>query len=328
MKHEYPYIDKMRIVAAILVICIHISPLAQINLTADFVLTRIIARIAVPFFFITTAYFLFQDGYPQLYKIKKTLFQLIKWYFIAIIIYLPVMFYNHYFNDGQLALKIIQDLLIDGTFYHLWYFPAMMTGIIIVLLLKKCFNTKTAFMITIILYMIGLSGDSYYGLMINIPLMKNVLQCLFHFMDYTRNGFFFAPLFIMIGVIIGENKTKLTFQANILMFLICFLIMGLEAYVLHYFDFCKHDSMYVLLPFVSYFFFRILISFQGQRSQYFKNLSLYMYVLHPLMIIVVRMIGKISNVELLINGNFVQFICVTILTLCISIGIEGVVNNG
>lgn len=50
----YSGIDWMRLIAAVLVITIHTSPLASYNTTGDFILTRVIARVAVPFFFMTT----------------------------------------------------------------------------------------------------------------------------------------------------------------------------------------------------------------------------------------------------------------------------------
>lgn len=52
MEHEKRLggLDYFKIVAALLVIAIHTSPLASINTAADFVLTRVIARIAVPVF--------------------------------------------------------------------------------------------------------------------------------------------------------------------------------------------------------------------------------------------------------------------------------------
>ena len=43
-------IDKFRIIAAILIIAIHIFPFASINETVDFVFTHVICRIGVPFF--------------------------------------------------------------------------------------------------------------------------------------------------------------------------------------------------------------------------------------------------------------------------------------
>ena len=68
----YPALDAFRLIAAILVIAIHTSPLSDISSAADFILTRIIARIAVPFFFMTSGFFLFKDG-PDKEKLKKFL---------------------------------------------------------------------------------------------------------------------------------------------------------------------------------------------------------------------------------------------------------------
>lgn len=48
--------DWFRLIAAILVIAIHISPLETINQNADFFLTRVLARTAVPFFFMVTGF--------------------------------------------------------------------------------------------------------------------------------------------------------------------------------------------------------------------------------------------------------------------------------
>ncbi len=47
-------LDWFRIAAAFLVTAIHISPLEDISAQGDLVLTRILARVAVPFFFMVT----------------------------------------------------------------------------------------------------------------------------------------------------------------------------------------------------------------------------------------------------------------------------------
>lgn len=47
----YSGIDWMRLIAAVLVITIHTSPLASYNTTGDFILTRVIARVAGSFLF-------------------------------------------------------------------------------------------------------------------------------------------------------------------------------------------------------------------------------------------------------------------------------------
>lgn len=328
MKKGYPWIDKMRMIAAILVIAIHVSPFIQINTTADFILTRVLGRLAVPFFFVTTSYFLFIDGYPSKEKIQKTILALLKWYMISICLYIPLMIYNHYFDESHLLVQLIKDLFVDGTFYHLWYFPAIILGIIIVLLLKKIFSSSITLLITVVLYSVGLCGDSYYGLVYQLPLCQDVLTFLFQYMDYTRNGFFFAPLFVMIGSLIHEQKKQFTLQGNIFMLIMTLIMMGSEAWILHIFKIPRHDSMYIMLPLVSYFLFNLLIRFQGQRYLDLKNISLFTYIIHPFMIVIVRMIGKLIHMQLLISHNFIQFICVTILSVGLSIIVNQLLQRG
>lgn len=51
------WLDRFRILAALLVAAIHTSPLASVSEGADFFLTRVLARIAVPFFLMVTGQF-------------------------------------------------------------------------------------------------------------------------------------------------------------------------------------------------------------------------------------------------------------------------------
>ena len=42
-------LDRFRIAAAVMVVCIHTSPLLSYTEAGDYLLTRVLARIAVPF---------------------------------------------------------------------------------------------------------------------------------------------------------------------------------------------------------------------------------------------------------------------------------------
>lgn len=54
---DYVGIDYFRVVAAFLIVAIHTSLFASVSGTGDFIFTRIIARVAVPFFFMTSGFF-------------------------------------------------------------------------------------------------------------------------------------------------------------------------------------------------------------------------------------------------------------------------------
>ena len=53
----YPGIDIFRVAAAFLVAAIHVSPLAKLTADGDFLLVSVAARVAVPFFFMTSGFF-------------------------------------------------------------------------------------------------------------------------------------------------------------------------------------------------------------------------------------------------------------------------------
>lgn len=49
-RRQYPGVDRFRLAAALLVVCIHTAPLSSYSEPWDFAL-RTLARVAVPFFF-------------------------------------------------------------------------------------------------------------------------------------------------------------------------------------------------------------------------------------------------------------------------------------
>ena len=49
-QNSRPVLDLCRLAAALLVITIHTAPLSDVSAGADFFLTRILARVAVPYF--------------------------------------------------------------------------------------------------------------------------------------------------------------------------------------------------------------------------------------------------------------------------------------
>lgn len=50
-----------------------------------------------------------------------------------------------------------------------------------------------------------------------------------------------------------------------------------------------------------------------------KDLFLDIYIIHPLMIIVIRMIGKLLQIENIIQNHLIQFIGVVLFSIVISI---------
>lgn len=325
---SYTNIDRFRLIAALLVIAIHTSPLLSVNETADFILTRISARVAVPFFFMVSGFFLiskYNKNNDNLFKFIKTTLLI---YSIAILFYIPLNIYSGSFDSSVILPEIIKDVIFNGTLYHLWYLPASITGACIAWFAVKRFGFFRSGILTAVLYLTGLFGDSYYGISEKIPWMKFFYENLFYLFDYTRNGIFFAPVFFVMGGYIAHRRLKEDFSKkpysaksplNVTGFILSMLLMIIEGMLLHKWNIQRHDSMYIMLLPCMYFLFNILISRKGSRNMWASEISLAVYLIHPMIIVFVRFLAKFTNSSaLLVENSIIHYIAVSIFSVIFS----------
>ena len=235
-----------------------------------------------------------------------------KLYLFSIFLYLPVNYYAGYFKMNQLAPNLIKDILFDGTFYHLWYLPASMIGAGIAWHLVKKLDYGKALSVAVLLYLIGLFGDSYYGFAAENPWISGIYGLVFQLSDYTRNGIFFAPVFFVMGGLFADKKQKLHIWKSFCGFGISFAFLCIEALLLRFFQLQRHDSMYLCLLPCMYFLFQMLLQFTGKRHTNARTFSLVLYLIHPLMILAVRVVAKIvKQQELWIENSLAHFCMVS-----------------
>ena len=110
MSKKISGIDIFRIAAAAMVIAIHTYPFADISETAEFVVTRIICRVAVPFFFTASGAFLISPYAQNCAKLKEFVKKTALIYAFSIVLYIPINIYNGYFDAENLLIEIIRDI--------------------------------------------------------------------------------------------------------------------------------------------------------------------------------------------------------------------------
>ena len=307
-KKTVPTLDLFRLAAVLLVVMNHTSPLADVSATADFWLTRVLARVAVPFFLMTTGYFLSRDHWAGAGRQVKKLCLL---YGACVLLYLPVNLYAGSFTGPADALR---KLLVDGTFYHLWYFPATILGVVIARWLSRL-GLRVALPAAALLYLVGLGGDSYYGLVSQIPPLRASYDGVFTLCGYTRNGLFFAPLFLLLGAAGMRWSRKLSLTG----FVLSLTAMSAEGLWLHRLNVQRHDSMYLLLPLCMVCLFSLLLGGNGGACRKVRTFSTAMYVIHPLCIVLVRGAAKVLGLEeMLIGNSLLHFVAVLALSALLS----------
>jgi len=134
-------LDIFRFIAALMIVAIHIYPLAVFNQNVDYFFTRVIFRIGVPLFLMITGFFVLPKALKDKNKLKDYTFKILKIYILSILIFLPINIYSGTFKNLDI-INVLKDIFINGTMYHLWYFPALILGIWITYFLLKYVSTS------------------------------------------------------------------------------------------------------------------------------------------------------------------------------------------
>lgn len=279
--------DRFRVPAALLVIAIHTGPLLSLNGEANYLLTDILARIAVPFFFSVSGWFLvprlLREGRAALIPFVKKLLLL---YGAAALLYLPLNLYNHTLEESGFAL--LRDVFFNGTFYHLWYFPALVLGACLVYGLLRILGPRWAWLPALLLYAAGLLGDSYFGLTAALPPLRAGYEALFLLFDYTRNGLFFPPVFLLLGgwlALRPARRSAAWYGAGLLLSL---ALLTAEGLLVQRLALARFDALYLCLPLCVGFLLRWLQRLSLPSAPALRGWAAAVYVLHPWCIVLIR----------------------------------------
>ncbi|OBR63613.1 hypothetical protein A7K91_06600 [Paenibacillus oryzae] len=356
-KRQYGGVQYMRVIAALLVVAVHTGPLLSWGEDADFWLTGALARLAVPFFFMASGFFFFRkvsgNTAADFSLLLGYLRKVALIYVAAILIYLPFNAYKGDFKGELSAAVVIRDLLMDGTFYHLWYLPALIFGMAIVYALYRLLPLWAAGAAAALLYAIGLLGDSYYGWSAGIPVLNGLYESMFQWMDYTRNGFFFAPPFLVLGLLAARreqatHRQEKRYEAGNVprrvrhsapwtrsrwlamgLFAAALALLLVEAYWLREVGWPRHDSMYAMLLPAVWCMFHLSLRVSVRYRALLGSFSLWLYLLHPAGIVAVRLVARVAGAEkLLIGQTLVHFAAVVLVSSAAAWVMSAMVPHG
>ena len=300
-------IDLMKFLCAILIVIIHIDPftcdVSGLREYVNFGLQNYICRIAVPFYFVCSGFFLFRKmpSYkPDIDVIKKYCFRIFK------------------------LIGIWHVILRWGGTYHLWYLSATVVAVI---LLSLCFHfgikDKIICLLACFFYIIGLLGDSYHGMsayFANIPVVESIAIYYGIVFGTTRNGVFMGFVFVLMGALFSHCKVILRPLPAFIGFVVSMAGMFIEVCLLKMNNIPIAYNMYIFLLPTVYFMFSFAYSIPLKDHAIYKhlrNIGMFIYLLHLLVNeIVSQVISGINKWE-----NCELFFSLT-LTIVIAISIE------
>lgn len=225
-------IDLMRILCAYMVVAIHVHPFEDVNECLGYIFTQVVPRIAVPFFFAVSGYFFIKSLIKDNSISFRYLKRLIVTYTLWSLIYFTYQLLENIVNGGISILSLIKSnivsFLVFGSWYHLWYFPALIFCVVISSIFNKLRYLKGLAVTSILLYIIGLLGCSYYAIGIEIPIINQLYQ----FSQFTliRRVVLMGLPFFMLGYFIHLINDKLDEIKNNT--LIKLLILTIACFIL------------------------------------------------------------------------------------------------
>lgn len=278
-KKEYPAIDIAKYASALLVLAIHTFPFAQISEKFNLFFISTICRLAVPFFFTASAFFFFRKYRGQSFDDPKPFYafewRIFKLYLVWTVIYLPYTIWNYSQAGGSVLFNIlsyIRNFLLNGSYYHLWFLPALMIGMAIVYYSLSYLGTKKTIILCLVLYLFGYVINVYGPLLEKIPYVSMVYGFYIAAFSTARNGFFFAPVFLLLGLFFSNGRF-MKLKASSLGFTISFFLLILEVSLYYLYGILTDMScMFIFVIPCTFFLMNMLLKARIPDSPQFKIL--------------------------------------------------------
>lgn len=290
---QYKGIDIVKFIMALFVVINHTHPLYAVNKTADFLTTDVIARTAVPFFFAATGFLLERQindrGVDKRVAIIRYERKVLGLYCIWTVIYLPIIIYNKFIISGETyaygIFTMIRDFIFTGSYGQLWYLPAVAVGVIIVFVLRKYLGEGKTAVILLILFLMGLATQSYFGLTLVMIEPDSVLwkgmKAVKKVMVTCRNGVFFGSIFIYMGTWIARCNIRMKKWMAVLGLAISMLLLYMEVSYLWSIGSVREGDMYLLSIPAAFFLVMLAIQIQVKADTVFlRRMSINIYLVH------------------------------------------------
>lgn len=328
-------IDIARFLFSLLIVAFHFPPFSggeQLSALLNFFLLHYLERLAVPFFFVCSGFFLYNGinwTYRNEKKEKAYLVRIIRLYLVWTVIYLPYSIYTFRYDDAGFvhALTIyLRDFIFTGSVFHLWYLNALAFAVFLLMISRRRrFNAKSILIIAGLLYMAGLTAQSWFGAIKPLegaaPIIWAGLKKIGNLIVTTRNGLFEGFFYVAAGMYIAVNGPKRNKRLVAFGFALSMGGLLAEILILRKLGWIRATDIYLFQAPAAVFLFILLRDMsnqEGKDKRKLRKISGLIYYVHPLAgflteIVVESIDSKLSLISPLI------FVLVLTLSLLFSV---------
>lgn len=301
-------IDVFKLFCAILVIGIHTEPFSQYGMLDN--AFGLLTRIAVPFFFVASAYFFFRKDVTMksLWKYAKRILILYVFYSVIYVVFDMV--------SGEFVFTdFLFSFFLTG-YKHLWFLHSSLIAIIVLYFLsRKEYIFKISVVFVGITYIFALLLFTYNTIVKDVAFFSIILDSSFVKVFYERSWLFYALPYMMIGYLIAKTKS-IKINLSLISTIIFFVLLGIEGAVCILKIGTESTILWMFTLPLSFFIFQFVLNvnlFKNMNTRWCRSISTIMYCIHPL---IIRILSVFN-----ISNNLLLFVIVTLISMAISYGL-------
>lgn len=317
MKTRRNSLDWMKMLCAILILFLH-----TVYLPYPQSMVKLVCRLAVPLFAMCSGFFL-----PASYGGggKKWVKNNIELSVLSNLLYLFINRDDYFIGNPwyKELFSIISVFFTRGISFHLWFLTALMVSGICLYICISIFDIYFALALSVILYIVALFGNNYYGCLPGV--VKSIYNLYINYCGDTWNSFFAIFIYVCIGYCLRRENTIPSKWRRIIWYLgkihniiFLFVLFLLENYLLTSFDIPNGNDMSIMLVPLAIGIFVWFVSQPNRRFPplQFTKLSMLIYIFHVMVMgIVDDIIGYRSGMT---DLSYLRFALVLIISFSIS----------
>ncbi len=214
---RYNSIDICKLCMAVVVVAIHTEPLINCNIAAINQAYRVLTRLAVPFFFVTSGFLLAKRmNWPHTDKesliiLRRTIIRMINLYIFWNIVYFPLAMIQ-YIRSGESVLRCfvsyVRGFFLIGEHYNswmLWYLLSAIYGLVLIYIWLWKQSPFKIVIVCMVTMLISWGIDWLVNTKIVMPVYIDILRKVFCIS--IRNGRLFTGIyFLLLGMLLAYKS--------------------------------------------------------------------------------------------------------------------------
>lgn len=305
---HYDSIDLMKFILALMVVLIHVNPFPpDVN-----AIVMPVLRLAVPLFFITSAFFFFRKVRVGKNSSESDIIAGVKravhftrrnlglYFFWLAVLLVPVILFRGWFKNGLLwgFFTFVKHFFFGSTFIASWYIMALVISIWVVLILSVKLSSTTVVVMTSPFFIVSCLMSNYYY----SPLTQAHLGALQFAFWFPYNSFWIGLFWVAVGKWLSDHFEAWGGVASCHLLGITtvgLLLLGCEqAYIVQN-GYCYDSSVFFSLPIVVVplflLFLRWDIAFSG--TAFLRAASTITYCLHATLRSILKAVFLLFGVQ-------------------------------